>query len=43
MIVFNMRRRLPVWADGPTQEALLSRFGYAFVQPKARPIRRSWT
>ena len=22
-IVFNMRRRLPVWADGPTQEALL--------------------
>lgn len=33
MIVFNMRRRLPVWADGPTQESLYSRFGYAFVQP----------
>lgn len=32
-IVFNMKRRLPVWADGPTQEALLDRFGYAFVQP----------
>lgn len=32
-IVFNMRARLPVWADGDTQEALLSRFGYAFVQP----------
>jgi phosphoribosyl 1,2-cyclic phosphate phosphodiesterase len=32
-IVFNMRRRLPVWADGPTQESLYSRFGYAFVQP----------
>ncbi|MBO6603908.1 MAG: MBL fold metallo-hydrolase [Roseicyclus sp.] len=33
MIVFNMRRRLPVYADGPTQNDLLSRFGYAFVQP----------
>ena len=36
-IVFNMRRRLPVWADGPTQDALLSRFGYAFVQPEGSP------
>jgi len=33
-VVFNLRRRLQVWADGPTQEALYSRFGYAFVQPK---------
>ncbi len=33
MIVFNRRARLPVWADGPTQDALLNRFGYAFVQP----------
>ncbi|MES2844195.1 MAG: MBL fold metallo-hydrolase [Pseudomonadota bacterium] len=33
-IVFNIRRRLPVWADGPTQDALLSRFGYAFTQAK---------
>ena len=33
MIVFNMRARLPVWADGATQNDLLSRFGYAFVQP----------
>jgi len=32
-IVFNIRRRLPVWADGPTQESLYARFGYAFVQP----------
>jgi phosphoribosyl 1,2-cyclic phosphate phosphodiesterase len=32
-IVFNRRSRLPVWADGPTQEALISRFGYTFVQP----------
>lgn len=37
MIVFNTRKRLPVWADGPTQEALIARFGYAFVQPKDSP------
>jgi phosphoribosyl 1,2-cyclic phosphate phosphodiesterase len=37
MIVFNMRARLPVWADGDTQNALLSRFGYAFVQPPDSP------
>jgi phosphoribosyl 1,2-cyclic phosphate phosphodiesterase len=36
-VVFNQRSRLPVWADGPTQEALLSRFGYAFVQPEGSP------
>ena len=36
-IVFNIRRRLPVWADGPTQEALLSRFAYAFIQPEGSP------
>lgn len=34
MIVFNMRARLPVWADAPTRAALLDRFGYAFVQPE---------
>ncbi|PID35739.1 MAG: phosphoribosyl 1,2-cyclic phosphodiesterase [Rhodobacterales bacterium] len=33
-IVFNTRKRLPVWADGATQDALISRFGYAFVQPE---------
>lgn len=32
-VVFNLRHRLPVWADADTQDALLSRFGYAFVQP----------
>lgn len=32
-VVFNTGHRLPVWADGATQEALLGRFGYAFVQP----------
>lgn len=37
MIVFNRRQRLPVWADGATQDALLSRFGYAFVQPANSP------
>ena len=34
MIVFNMRQRLQVWADGETSNALLSRFGYIFAQPK---------
>ncbi len=37
MVVFNMKRRLPVWADEPTQGELLSRFGYAFVQPEGSP------
>lgn len=37
MVVFNLRRRLPVWADSATQDALLSRFGYAFVQPEGSP------
>ena len=37
MIVFNMRQRLPVWADGPTQNALYDRFAYAFVQPEGSP------
>ncbi|MFP5479932.1 MAG: MBL fold metallo-hydrolase [Alphaproteobacteria bacterium] len=36
-VVFNLSRRLPVWADGPTQEALLARFGYAFIQPEGSP------
>ncbi|NNK79764.1 MAG: MBL fold metallo-hydrolase [Litoreibacter sp.] len=37
MIVFNMRERINIWADGPTQDALLSRFGYVFVQPEGSP------
>jgi phosphoribosyl 1,2-cyclic phosphate phosphodiesterase len=36
-VVFNMRERLPVWADGPTTKALLARFDYAFVQPTGSP------
>ncbi len=34
MIVFNMRKRLPVWADSETGQQLMSRFGYAFEQPE---------
>jgi phosphoribosyl 1,2-cyclic phosphate phosphodiesterase len=36
-VVFNRGSRIPVWADPPTQEALLGRFGYAFVQPAGSP------
>ncbi len=32
-ISFNMRARLAVWADAQTQDDLLSRFAYAFIQP----------
>ncbi len=34
MVVFNTKRRLPVWADPPTEDSLVSRFAYAFVQPE---------
>jgi len=37
MVVFNIGHRLPVWADGPTEDALLARFGYAFIQPEGSP------
>ncbi|MDA5557716.1 MBL fold metallo-hydrolase [Shimia sp. MMG029] len=37
MVVYNMRQRVKVWADGATQNDLLSRFGYAFVQPADSP------
>ena len=33
VVVFNRRARLPAWADADTAEALITRFGYAFVQP----------
>lgn len=33
MITMNMRQRLQVWADIPTQQDLLARFAYAFNQP----------
>ena len=34
MVVFNLRKRLPVWADPDTSDQLLKRFDYAFVQPE---------
>ncbi len=34
MVVFNMRKRVPVWADEETKHTLVTRFGYAFVQPE---------
>jgi phosphoribosyl 1,2-cyclic phosphate phosphodiesterase len=34
MIFHTLRRRIPVWADAETSEALVARFGYAFVQPR---------
>ena len=37
MVVFNMKHRLAVWADGDTQNELYSRFGYAFMQPTTSP------
>jgi phosphoribosyl 1,2-cyclic phosphate phosphodiesterase len=37
MIVHNMRARVPVWADAPTQERLYAGFGYAFTQPEGSP------
>ena len=36
-IVFNIRRRLPVWADPVTRDALLQRFDYVFVQAEDSP------
>ncbi|RPE71879.1 phosphoribosyl 1,2-cyclic phosphate phosphodiesterase [Pacificibacter maritimus] len=32
-VVFAMRARVKVWADKDTQDDLISRFGYAFIQP----------
>ena len=34
MVVFVRRSRLPVWANPATQNGLIGRFGYAFVQPE---------
>ncbi len=36
-IVFARQKRMTVWADPPTQERLLSGFGYAFTQPEGSP------
>ena len=37
MIYFNMRNRINVWADKSTQNDLIERFKYAFVQPAESP------
>jgi phosphoribosyl 1,2-cyclic phosphate phosphodiesterase len=37
MIVINQRARVPVWADASTMDSLISRFGYAFIQPEGSP------
>jgi len=34
VVVYNLRQRLDVYADGATANALISRFGYVFVQPE---------
>jgi len=33
VIAYNMKKRLDVYADPDTTEALINRFGYAFLQP----------
>lgn len=33
-VVFAMRNRVKVWADAETENDLISRFGYAFIQPE---------
>lgn len=33
-ITFNRRAKLPVWANGDTTNSLITRFGYAFIQPE---------
>jgi len=33
VVVYNLKNRLKVYADGDTANALISRFGYVFVQP----------
>ena len=37
MIYFNKRNRINVWADKSTQNDLIERFKYAFVQPAESP------
>lgn len=37
VVAFNTKRRLPVWADVPTQERLFASFSYAFIQPEGSP------
>ena len=34
VVFINQQKRVPVWADKPTRDALIARFNYAFIQPK---------
>ena len=36
-VALNTRRRVPVWADSRTADALIGRFGYAFRTPEGSP------
>jgi phosphoribosyl 1,2-cyclic phosphate phosphodiesterase len=33
-LVYNQRKRIPTWMDGPTSSSLLRRFGYIFETPQ---------
>ncbi len=34
VVVYNLKERLKIYADGATANALIARFGYVFVQPE---------
>ncbi len=34
VVFINQQKRVSVWADKPTSEALVARFSYAFIQPE---------
>ena len=34
VVFINQQKRVSIWADQPTSEALIARFSYAFIQPK---------
>ncbi|MYJ86619.1 MAG: MBL fold metallo-hydrolase, partial [Rhodobacteraceae bacterium] len=37
VVYINQRKRVPVWANKFTSDALLARFNYAFIQPEGSP------
>ncbi|MGB0966662.1 MAG: MBL fold metallo-hydrolase, partial [Halocynthiibacter sp.] len=34
VVVYNLKQRLPVWADQTTTDQLIEKFAYVFVQPE---------
>ncbi len=36
VLVYRMKKRIDMWADGPTRASLVSRFGYCFETPAGR-------